>query len=115
MTVYDITIEDITRLQKEAGVYELQKKINKDLIWLKKDRDGRRAFTSLMVGLCMLPEHEMVSPDGRVYASRNDVGDNQPGSIGLSKICWLSMVQNPENLKALKLFMMSDEEATMLN
>lgn len=75
----ELTLEQITTLQKMYGVTSLQNKINTGMAWKLEGSFGRAAMSALEDGACMLPEERHSDCYGTTVPSRNDL---QPGSKG---------------------------------
>jgi hypothetical protein len=80
----EYTIEQITELQKQHGMTEMQNMINNGNAWHMEGSYGRAAMENLEMGSCMLPEERHKDYWGNTVPSRNDL---KPGTKGTQLNC----------------------------
>ena len=80
----EYTVEQITALQKQYGLSEMQDRINSGLCWKLEGSYGRAAMDTLESGACMLPEVKHNDYYGNAVPSRNDL---KPGTTGTLLNC----------------------------
>lgn len=74
-----MTEDEIIKLQKEHGVYEIQERINSGIAWELEGFYGRQAMSMLEDGSCYLPNHPCLDAYGQIVPSREHV---EPGTTG---------------------------------
>jgi hypothetical protein len=79
-----LTVEQITKLQKQYRVTETQNSINSGLCWLMEGSVGRFASCMLETGVCMLPEKRKRDYYNNTVPSCNDL---KPGTKGTLLNC----------------------------
>jgi len=84
----ELTLEQITTLQKMYGVTSLQNKINTGMAWKLEGSFGRAAMSALEDGACMLPEERHSDCYGTVVPSRNDLKPGTKGTLLNSQNFW---------------------------
>ena len=87
-TMEDLTLEQITALQKKFGVTEAQNDINTGYSWHTEGAVGRFADSCLEWGICMLPEVRHKDAYGNTVPSRNDLAPDTKGSFGNCLAFW---------------------------
>jgi hypothetical protein len=83
-----LTLEQITAMQKQYGLTELQDRINTGLAWKLEGSYGRAAMDSLNSGACMLPEKRHMDFYGNVVPARTDLKPESTGSLENSQAFW---------------------------
>lgn len=83
-----LTIEEITRLQEEYGLTELQNLINTGDAWKMEGHTGRTAMSALEQGACVLPEESHLDYYGNTVPARADVKDGHKGTLGCAQLFW---------------------------
>lgn len=83
-----LTLENITKLQKQYGVTKTQDGLNSGQIWCMEGSVGRFADDCLRIGVCMLPEHETRDYYGTRIPSRNILREGTKGTLGNSQAFW---------------------------
>jgi hypothetical protein len=91
----ELTLEQITALQKQYGLTELQELINSGECWLREGHVGRTAMSALESGACLLPEDRHRDYYGTRVPSRNDLENGSKGTLGNSQAFW-QKVENGE-------------------
>lgn len=81
-------ISQITKLQKAAGMYELQQLIKTGTAWRLEGSVGRAAMDALRSGACYLPTTAYRDYYGNRVPSRNDLKDGTTGTLGNAKAFW---------------------------
>ncbi|MBN1117779.1 MAG: hypothetical protein JXA77_11275, partial [Bacteroidales bacterium] len=76
-----LTVEQITKLQKEYGVTGTQDGINSGQCWRMEGSVGRFASEMLEAGVCMLPEERKSDYYGNTVPSRNDLKAGTKGTL----------------------------------
>jgi len=84
----ELTIEQISELQKRYGVDSLQSLINNGQAWLREGFTGRQAMASLESGACMLPEEEHQDFYGNTVPSRTSLKAGTKGTLENSQTFW---------------------------
>ena len=84
----EITTAEITRLQKQYGLDEMQDRINSGLAWKLEGSYGRAAMQALESGACMLPETRHNDYYGNTVPSRNDLKAGTKGTLQNSQEFW---------------------------
>lgn len=74
----------VVRLQKEAGVYDLQELINSGQAWHMEGSVGRNAMHAIKIGLCMLPKKSFTDYYGNRIPARQEL---KPGTKGTWLFC----------------------------
>ena len=92
-----LTLEQITELQKEYGITELQENINSGFAWLLEGSYGRAANETLESGMCMLPEVERKDSYGTIVPSRNTLYGTK-GSLEHSQNFWQKVIDGEIDL-----------------
>jgi len=87
-----LTFNEITKLQKQYGLTELQDYINSGLAWKLEGSYGRTAMSSLEDGACMLPMEQHKDYYGSTVPSRNDLKAGTKGTLGNSQEFWQKVV-----------------------
>ena len=90
-----LTVEQITELQKQYGMTQMQDLINNGEVWKFEGSYGRAAMSMLESGACMLPEEQMQDYYGNTVPSRNDLKEGTKGTLLNSQRFW-EMVENGE-------------------
>jgi predicted secreted protein len=90
-----LTVEQITELQKQYQMIDMQEKINSGLCWKLEGSYGRAAMALLESGACMLPEKQHKDYYGNIVPSRNDLQEGTKGTLLNSQRFW-EMVENGE-------------------
>ena len=88
METETITIEQITELQKEYGLFELQERINSGLAWHLEGSYGRTAMNCLESGACMLPEVPRKDYWGNIVPARTSLQAGTKGTLENSQNFW---------------------------
>ena len=81
-------ISEITKLQKQNGVYNMQKLIKSGAVWHLEGSAGRAAMDTLRSGACYLPTTPHRDYYGNRIPSRNDLKDGTTGTLGNAKAFW---------------------------
>ena len=84
----DLTLDQITALQKQYGVNEIQEGLNSGEIWKREGEVGRLADCCLDSGLCMLPEHETRDFYGTRIPPRNILKAGTKGTLENCQAFW---------------------------
>ena len=87
------SIEQITELQKEHGLEELQGYINNGMAWQLEGHVGRTAMQALESGACMLPEERHNDYYGNTVPSRNDLKSGTKGTLENSQNFWEQVLE----------------------
>lgn len=90
-----LTVEQITELQKQYGMTQMQDYINSGMAWKLEGSVGRTAMAMLESGACMLPEVQCKDYYGNTVPSRNDLREGTKGTLLNSQNFW-EMVENGE-------------------
>lgn len=90
-----LTVEQITELQKQYHMTDMQEKINSGLCWKLEGSYGRAAMAMLESGACMLPETQHKDYYGNTVPSRNDLQEGTKGTLLNSQRFW-EQVENGE-------------------
>jgi len=98
----ELTLEQITALQKMYGVTDLQDKINTGLAWKLEGSFGRAAMSALEDGACMLPEERHSDCYGTTVPSRNDLEPGTKGTLLNSQNFW-------QKVEDGEIYMMSED------
>jgi hypothetical protein len=88
-----LTVEQITELQKQYGMTQMQDYINNGMAWKLEGSVGRAAMAMLESGACMLPEKQHKNYYGNIVPSRNDLKEGTKGTLLNSQRFW-EMVEN---------------------
>lgn len=97
------TLEQITELQAEYGLTDLQKFIDTGDAWRMEGHIGRTAMSALEQGACLLSEDQHIDTYGSLVPSRNDVMPGTKGSLTLAQNFWQKVIdgeielEKPEN------------------
>ena len=83
-----MTIERITELQKQYGVYDTQKGINSGEIWKFEGSVGRFAMDTLESGVCVLPEKRTQDYYGNTIPARTDLKPGTKGTLENASNFW---------------------------
>ena len=84
----ELTIEQITNLQKQYGISDIQDMINNGNAWHMEGSYGRAAMELLESGACMLPEVKRRDAYGNTVPSRNDLKPGTKGTLLNSQNFW---------------------------
>jgi len=98
MEAKEITIEQITELQKQYGLTELQKLINSGEVWKFEGSYGRAAMSALEDGACLLPEEEHQDYYGNAVPSRTQVKMGTNGSLENCQEFWAKVMNGEIDL-----------------
>lgn len=90
-----LTIEQITELQKQYGMTQMQNLINNGECWKFEGSVGRSAMDMLRSGACMLPEEQHRDYYGNIVPSRNELKNGTTGTL-LNSQCFWEQVLNGE-------------------
>lgn len=90
-----LTIEQITNLQKQYGMTQMQDYINNGMVWNLEGCVGRSAMDMLKSGACMLPVEQHEDYYGHIIPSRNQLEEGTTGTLLNSQNFW-AMVENGE-------------------
>lgn len=88
-----MNVQEITALQEQHGVKDLQESINSGQCWKMEGSVGRRAMEALEAGVCMLGEEGCYDYYGSYVPSRHEVKEGTKGSVENASNFW----SNPEN------------------
>jgi hypothetical protein len=83
-----LTLEQITELQKQYGLTDLQDNINSGLAWRLEGHYGRVAMSSLEDGACMLPEVPRKDYYGSIVPARTSLKAGTKGTLENSQEFW---------------------------
>jgi ABC-type cobalamin transport system ATPase subunit len=83
-----MTFAQITSLQKDYNVTEIQQQINSGLVWKLEGSVGRFASDMLEAGACMLPLERKIDYYGQVVPSRNDLKSGTKGTFQNAARFW---------------------------
>lgn len=83
-----MTIKEISILQEQYGLSEMQEHINSGQAWLMDGKTGRKAMEYLSIGACILPLKAHYDYWGNEYPSRTKVNAGDLGSLKNSKLFW---------------------------
>ena len=92
-----LTEKEITELQKENGIYEIQELINSGNAWKMEGSVGRYAMDCLKRGMCFLPKKPQKDYYGNIVPGIDMIKEGSVGSLSLSSLYW-SDVTNYEEL-----------------
>jgi hypothetical protein len=92
------TLEQISELQKQYGVSDLQNMINTGHAWKMEGHYGRTAMASLENGATMLPEERMQDYYGTTVPSRNDLKPGTTGTLLNSQNFWQKVLDGEIDL-----------------
>lgn len=87
-----MNLNDITKLQKQYGIYKLQELINSGDVWHFEGSFGRAAMDALRDGSCMLPEERKRDYWGNEIPSRHDVKEGTAGSFENCRNYWMNVM-----------------------
>ncbi len=90
----NLTIEQITELQKGNGVYNMQELITSGQVWKFEGSFGRTAMNFLDLGVCYLPEVQTSDYYGNTIPSRGDLQPGTKGTFENSQRYWSEEVDN---------------------
>jgi hypothetical protein len=83
-----ITLEQITELQSEYGLTDLQRFIDTGDAWLTEGHIGRTAMSALEQGACLLPEESHIDAYGNRVPSRTDLMPGTKGTLTNAQNFW---------------------------
>ena len=83
-----LTEKEITELQKDNGIYEIQELINNGNAWMMEGSIGRYAMDCLRSGACFLPKKPHKDYYGNRIPSRDMIKEGTMGSLSLSSQYW---------------------------
>lgn len=83
-----LTEKEITELQKDNGIYEIQELINNGNAWMMEGSVGRYAMDCLRSGACFLPKKPHKDYYGNRIPSRDMIKEGTMGSLSLSSQYW---------------------------
>lgn len=83
-----MTIRQITDLQKEAGVYEMQKLILSGAAWKMEGSVGREAMAGLKAGVYYLPEEPHHDYWNNRVPSRDELKPGTKGTLENASKYW---------------------------
>lgn len=83
-----LTIEQITEMQKHYGLTEIQSQINSGLCWKLEGSVGRGAMDLLTSGACMLPLETRIDFYGNKVPSRDVLKAGTKGTFENSQRFW---------------------------
>ena len=93
----NLTLEQITELQKQYGVTKTQEGLNTGEIWFSEGSVGRFADDCLRIGVCMLPEHPTQDYYGSKIPPRNVLREGTKGTLGNSQAFWQKVLDGDMN------------------
>ena len=94
-----ITIEQITELQAEYGLTDLQKFIDTGDAWITEGHIGRTAMSALEQGACLLPETQHTDAYGSIVPSRLDLMPGTKGTLTLAQNFWQKVLDGEIELE----------------
>lgn len=83
-----LTIESITELQKENGIFKMQELINSGECWKFEGSFGRSAMEHLENGACFLPENVTYDYWGNKIPARGNLKAGTKGTLENSQEFW---------------------------
>tara|TARA_R110002074_G_scaffold87945_4_gene194073 strand:- start:4177 stop:4458 length:282 start_codon:yes stop_codon:yes gene_type:complete len=83
-----LTKQEITALQTENGLDDVQNIINNGSAWRMEGSVGRMAMEYLKSGACFLPDEGCTDYYGNKIPSINEVEEGSVGSLSLSSMYW---------------------------
>lgn len=86
-----MTKQEITQLQSEHGVKDIQDLINNGRAWRMEGSVGRMAMGYLKSGACFLPTESYSDYYGNKVPSISEVKEGSVGSLSLSSMYWGSL------------------------
>jgi hypothetical protein len=75
------TTEQITKLQEQYGLKQMQDLINNGECWKFEGSYGRAAMNTLESGQCMLPEEQYQDYYGNTVPSRTELREGTKGTL----------------------------------
>lgn len=93
----NLTLEQITELQKQYGVTKTQEGINSGNIWCFEGSVGRFADDCLRIGACYLPEYETQDYYGSKIPPRNVLREGTKGTLENSQAFWQKVLDCDDN------------------
>lgn len=81
-------ISQITKLQKQQGMYAMQKLINTGTAWKMEGYVGRTAMDALRSGACYLPAKAYYDYYGNRVPARGDLEKGAKGTIQNAQAFW---------------------------
>lgn len=91
-------LEEITAMQKQYGLTELQERINSGLAWLMEGQFGRTAMSALESGACMLPLVPRRDAYGTIVPPRTRLKEGTKGTLELSQDFWKDILDGTKEL-----------------
>lgn len=85
-----LTVEQITELQAQHGLTDIQNMINSGQAWHMEGSVGRCAADNLESGACMLPKERHTDYYGSTVPSRDDLQEGTKGTLQNSIDFWLA-------------------------
>ena len=82
------TLKQITELQAEYGLTDLQNMIDSGNAWKMEGHYGRTAMSSLEKGACILPEEAHNDYYGNRVPSRTEILEGTKGTLTNSQHFW---------------------------
>jgi hypothetical protein len=83
-----LTLEEITALQEQYGLTEMQTRINSGLCWTLEGSYGRTAMSTLESGACMLPEVPRRDYWGSIVPARTSLKSGTKVTLEHSQNFW---------------------------
>jgi hypothetical protein len=83
-----LTLEEITALQEQYGLTEMQTRINSGLAWHMEGSYGRTAMSTIESGACMLPEVPRMDAYGSIVPPRTRLKSGTKGTLEHSQNFW---------------------------
>ena len=78
----------ITQLQKQNGMYDMQKLINTGTAWKLEGSTGRAAMDALRSGACYLPTKAYYDYYGNRVPARGDLEKGTKGTLQNAQAFW---------------------------
>lgn len=93
-----MNLSQITKLQKEHGVDEMQNLIDTGSVWKLEGSMGRYAMNLLERGVCMLPLEDKYDYYGNRIPSRDKLQPGTKGTFQNSKRFWCDFIDGLDEL-----------------
>jgi len=86
-----LSIQEITDLQSEHGMSDVQAMINDGSAWTLEGSVGRFAMDCLKRGVCFLPNEHFYDTYGNKVPRRSSIKEGSFGSLSLSSLYWSNL------------------------
>ena len=91
-----LSIQEITDLQIEYGMSDVQDMINDGSAWTLEGSVGRYAMRCLEEGACFLPNEHFYGAYGNKIPRRGSIKEGSVGSLTLSSLYWSEKINHIE-------------------